>query len=286
MGCVAMATGLCETVLMRFIWSWTFFIIVSYTLTNSCDGIKDCRFTLAIYLWWILGCAVLPWQLVMIELEIAVLPLAGRYGGIWDVPFYLVDYYYEIWDCRFTLGNSIWWNLGCAILPWQFLSMEFGIAVSPRQLVTMEFGTAVLPWHEMCRFTLAILMMEFGIAIFPRHLIVMEVWIAVLPWQLFRVKFGIVVLPWQWIRMGFRKCRFETGNSWWWGSGFPLHFGNSLWRNLVLPFYLGSNWWWNLGLRRYPGNESICHLGCCEGFWSMHPVVPQRLALAAVRLTT
>ena len=24
----------------------------------------------------------------------------------------------------------------------------------------------------------------------------------------------------------------------------------------------------------------------CEGFWSMHPVVPQRLALAAVRLTT
>ena len=75
--------------------------------------------------------------------------------------------------------------------------MEFGIAVSPRQLVTMEFGTAVLPWHEMCRFTLAILMMEFGIAIFPRHLIVMEVWIAVLPWQLFRMKFGIVALPWQ-----------------------------------------------------------------------------------------
>ena len=27
-------------------------------------------------------------------------------------------------------------------------------------------------------------------------------------------------------------------------------------------------------------------LKTCEGFWSMHPVVPQRLALAAVRLTT
>ena len=37
-----------------------------------------------------------------------------------------------------------------------------------------------------------------------------------------------------------------------------------------------SQWW----------STSGNHSPYCEGFWSMHPVVPQRLALAAVRLTT
>ena len=116
------------------------------TLTISCDGIWDCRFTLALNYGGIWDVPFYPGN-ISDRIGDCHFPLASHCDGVLDCRFTLAVVYGEIWDCRFTLAMN---QDGISEVPFlhrQFMMMGFGISASLRQLVMTEFGIAVLPWQ-------------------------------------------------------------------------------------------------------------------------------------------